>query len=76
MHVRGQDSDRIEEIKTNLSGETIVAIIGLPQAGADVAVGVRDPAESGDGEPHGKVRDVVGEHAGGVGDPDSALGTW
>lgn len=50
-----------------------MAIIGLPQPGADVAVGVRDPAESGDGESHGKVRDVVGEHVGGVGDPDPAL---
>nr|ACR36775.1 unknown [Zea mays] len=58
---------------TEPSGETVVAIIGLPQPGADVAVGVRDPAESGDGESHGKVRDVVGEHVGGVGDPDPAL---
>jgi len=34
---------------------------------------VWDPAGSVDGEAHGKVRDVVGEHVGGVGDPDPAL---
>jgi len=48
-------------------------MVGLPQAGANVAVGVWDPAESGDGESHGKVRDVVGEHVRGVSDPEPVL---
>ena len=57
---------------TNPCGECVVAL-GLPLPGADVAVGLRDPAEHGDGEADGEVCDVVGEDVGGVGDPDPAL---
>jgi hypothetical protein len=58
--------------KTDPSGKGEVAL-GLPLSGADVPVGLRDPAEHGDGEPDGEVGHVVGEDVGGVGDPDPAL---
>lgn len=57
---------------THPCGEGVVAL-GLPLPGADIAVGLRDPAEDGDGEPDGEVGDVVGEDVGGVGDPDPAV---
>ena len=57
---------------TNPCGECVVAL-GLPVAGADVAVGLRDPAEHGDGETDGEVGHVVGEYTRGVGDPHPAV---